>query len=108
MVQHKMIEVLRTSRIDQKDLHTTEILYVKLLYRGKSPNFGYGYTIDLPRFQAYTLESAHLFIEKYSWYCMPPTIHKVLIHEPIIIETDLLPIGQLSEEAQEANNKMLK
>ncbi|KAK4871438.1 hypothetical protein RN001_016456 [Aquatica leii] len=66
------------------------------------------YTIDLPRFQAYTLESAHLFVEKYSWYCMPPTIHKVLIHGPIIIETALLPIGQLSEEAQEANNKMLK
>ncbi|KAK4883251.1 hypothetical protein RN001_006570 [Aquatica leii] len=65
------------------------------------------YTIDLPRFQAYTLESAHLFVEKYSWYCMPPTIHKVLIHGPIIIETALLPIGQLSEEAQEANNKIV-
>lgn len=39
---------------------------------------------------------------------MSPTIHKVLIHEPTIIEKAILPIGQLSEEAQEANNKMFK
>ena len=39
---------------------------------------------------------------------MSPTIHKVLIHGPTIIDKAILPIGQLGEEAQEANNKMFK
>lgn len=39
---------------------------------------------------------------------MSPTIHKVFIHGPIIIDKAILPIGQLGEEAQEANNKMFK
>lgn len=67
-----------------------------------------GYAINLEMFKQYTLKTAHLFVEKYPWYCMSPTIHKVLIHGPSIIEKAILPIGQLSEEAQEANNKMFK
>lgn len=39
---------------------------------------------------------------------MPPTMHKYLIHGPQIISAALLPIGQLSEEAQEARNKDFK
>nr|CAI5842175.1 unnamed protein product [Callosobruchus analis] len=39
---------------------------------------------------------------------MSPTVHKVLIHGSAIVEKALLSIGQLSEEAQEANNKMFK
>lgn len=34
-----------------------------------------------------------------------PTVHKTLIHGATIIESALLPIGQLSEEAAEARNK---
>lgn len=67
-----------------------------------------GHDINLSLFKAYALETAYLYTEKYSWYSMPPTVHKVLIHGPTIIENALLPIGQLSEEAQEANNKMFK
>lgn len=67
-----------------------------------------GHDINLYLFKAYALETAYLYTEKYSWYSMPPTVHKVLIHGPTIIENALLPIGQLSEEAQEANNKMFK
>lgn len=36
---------------------------------------------------------------------MPVTVHKILVHSVDIIQTALLPIGQLSEEAQEARNK---
>lgn len=39
---------------------------------------------------------------------MPPTLHKFFIHGPEILELALLPIGQLSEEAQEAINKNFK
>lgn len=39
---------------------------------------------------------------------MPPTLHKLFIHGPEIIDSALLPIGQLSEEAQEARNKDFK
>lgn len=36
---------------------------------------------------------------------MTPTMHKIFTHGGTIIETALLPIGQLSEEAAEARNK---
>lgn len=36
---------------------------------------------------------------------MPPTVHKVLVHGSSEAKFDLLPIGQLSEEALEARNK---
>nr|CAI5842224.1 unnamed protein product [Callosobruchus analis] len=40
-------------------------------------------------------------IERY----MPVTVHKILVHSADVIKSALLPIGQLSEEAQEAHNK---
>ena len=39
---------------------------------------------------------------------MPVTVHKILIHGAFVISNALLPIGQLSEEAQEARNKDFK
>ena len=39
---------------------------------------------------------------------MPVTVHKVLLHGTILISTAILPIGQMSEEAQEARNKDIK
>ena len=39
---------------------------------------------------------------------MPPTLHKYFIHAPGIISNALLPIGYLSEEAQEAHNEDFK
>jgi len=39
---------------------------------------------------------------------MPTSVHKLLIHGPEIIASALLPIGQLSEEAQKARNKDIK
>lgn len=64
-----------------------------------------GFTVNVPLFEAYSLETAHLFVKLYPWYNMSTTVHKVLIHGAQIIESSILPIGQLFEEAQEARNK---
>lgn len=39
---------------------------------------------------------------------MPPSVHKVLIHGAKILVSCFMPIGQLSEEAQESSNKFFK
>lgn len=67
-----------------------------------------GYKIDVIKFKEYALTTAKLYVSLYSWYYMPPSVHKVLIHGSAIIESASLPIGQLSEEALEANHKMCK
>nr|CAI5862753.1 unnamed protein product [Callosobruchus analis] len=36
---------------------------------------------------------------------MPACIHKLLIHGSAIVQSAPVPVGQLSEEAQEARNK---
>lgn len=39
---------------------------------------------------------------------MSPSVHKIFIHEPSVVASFALPIGQLSEEAQESRNKDMK
>ncbi|XP_076665354.1 uncharacterized protein LOC143367434 [Andrena cerasifolii] len=39
---------------------------------------------------------------------MTPTVHKILIHGPLVVANALLLIGQLSEEAAEARNKHIR
>lgn len=67
-----------------------------------------GYEIDIEKFKKYTYDTAKKYVEEYPWYPMPTTIHKILLHSPEIISAALLPIGQLSEEAQESVNKEFK
>lgn len=64
-----------------------------------------GHTINIKMFGAYAYKTAELYVKLYSWHPMTPTLHKILIHGPVIIQKALLPIGQLSEEASEARNK---
>lgn len=59
-------------------------------------------------FNKYALETAQLFISNYGWFNIPVSVHKILVHGSDIIKFALLPIGQLSEEAQEARNKDIK
>jgi hypothetical protein len=47
----------------------------------------------------------HDKFRQFNWYHMPPTLHKILIHGSKIINNFDMPIGILSEEAQEATNK---
>lgn len=56
----------------------------------------------------YALETVRLFVKLYPWYYMPTSIHKLSIHGSEIIVSALLPIEQLSDEAQESSNKLIK
>lgn len=64
-----------------------------------------GYDINLIDFEKLCHEIRAQYLNLYSWYYMPATVHKLLVHSTDVIKTCLLPIGQLSEEAQEARNK---
>ncbi|XP_039967555.1 uncharacterized protein LOC120779423 [Bactrocera tryoni] len=67
-----------------------------------------GHDIEVQKFRDYALNTAKYFVKCYPWYNMPPTLHKYFIHGPELISHAMLPIGQLSEEAQEARNKDFK
>ena len=63
------------------------------------------YEIDTIKFSEYCTKSARLHCEKYNWFYMPVSMHKLLLHSSEIISKFLLPIGLCSEEAQESRNK---
>lgn len=67
-----------------------------------------GFQINTEKFQQYCLDTAQLYVDLYPWMPMTPTLHKLLIHSAEIVNHALLPIGMLSEEAQEARNKDFK
>ncbi|VVC25627.1 Hypothetical protein CINCED_3A005506 [Cinara cedri] len=67
-----------------------------------------GYKIDVQLFDNYAIETAKLFVIQYFWFYLPASVHTILLHGSIIIENALLPIGLLSEEAQEARIKDIK
>ncbi|XP_049301884.1 uncharacterized protein LOC125775388 [Bactrocera dorsalis] len=67
-----------------------------------------GYQIDIEKFRDFAQNTARYCVQCYPWYNMTPTLHKFFIHGPEIIVHALLPIGQPSEEAQEARNKDFK
>lgn len=64
-----------------------------------------GYFINIDAFQNFTSETRELYLSLYPWYYMPVTVHKILFHGGAIISSCILPIGNFSEEAQEARNK---
>lgn len=64
-----------------------------------------GYEINLEEFKKLCDETRKHYLSLYSWYYMPATVHKILVHSVDVIKTAIVPIGQLSEEAQEARNK---
>lgn len=67
-----------------------------------------GYKINIEKFKSFCLETAELYVQLYPWYKMPSSVHKILIHGWRIVECAVLPIGLLTEEAQEALNKLFK
>lgn len=66
------------------------------------------FPIDPKKFQDLCNETAELYVERYSWYPMPSTLHKILIHGADVISTSILPVGMLAEEASESRNKDYK
>lgn len=61
--------------------------------------------LDSEKFGKYCIETAELLIELYPWFKMPVSVHVLLIHGEQIVRSSMLPIGMMSEEAQEARNK---
>lgn len=64
-----------------------------------------GHKVNVQKFSEYCMDTAKLYVQIYPWHPMTPTQHKILVHGAAVIESALLPIGQLSEEAAEARNK---
>lgn len=64
-----------------------------------------GFDININSFRNYALETAKYFVHLYPWFYLPASVHKILIHGADIIESLPLPIGQLSEDVQEARHK---
>lgn len=67
-----------------------------------------GFKIDINKFNKFCLSTARLYVSLYPWCPMTTTLHKILMHGGAIISNFLIPIGQLSEEAQESRNKDFK
>ena len=67
-----------------------------------------GFAIDADKFETFCREVAHLYVEKYDWYNMPQSLHRILIHGHQVVRRMTLPIVFLSEEALEARNKDFK
>lgn len=64
--------------------------------------------IDPEKFRVYCIETADLYVKLYPWYHMPTAMHRILIHGHKIIQASVLPIGRMTEEAQEKCNKDIK
>lgn len=64
--------------------------------------------VNVENFAKYTRETAKMYVNLYSWYYMPVTVHKILIHGADVIEHLMVPIGQLSEEVQESRHKEVR
>lgn len=64
--------------------------------------------INATKFGIYSQEITNLLLKLYPWKELTPTVHKVLCHGQIIIEYNILSLGELTEEAQEARNRDFK
>lgn len=67
-----------------------------------------GELVDSSKFEQFARQTAYDFVDLYGWYFMPSAVHRVLIHCKAVLDSTLLPIGKLSEEAQESRNKDFK
>lgn len=57
------------------------------------------------KFGELTKATAEIYKKEYHWRNMSPTFHKILCHGQIIVQSNILPLGELSEEAQESKNR---
>lgn len=64
--------------------------------------------INPDAFAKFAAETHRLYCKLYGWYVLSPTVHKLLLHGSEIIRHAALPLGMLSEEAQETRNKSIR
>lgn len=67
------------------------------------------HNFDADKFDKYAKDTAQVYIAQYGdWRQMSATVHKVLYHGGNVMRHHIFPLGELSEEAQEAKNKEYK
>lgn len=64
--------------------------------------------VDSKKFGMFCYDLAQRYKNEYGWYYLPVSIHKLLVHGKDIMEASVLPLGILSEQAGESQNKMYK
>lgn len=67
-----------------------------------------GKEINIDAFSSYARDTAAMYVQRYPWYYMPVTVHKILIHGSDVMQHAVVPIGQLSEEVQESRHKEVR
>ncbi|XP_003738064.1 uncharacterized protein LOC100897229, partial [Galendromus occidentalis] len=63
------------------------------------------FDIDVDNFGEYARETKEVVQDRYGWFGLTPTLHKILDHGGNVIRNRPVPIGVLTEEAQEARHK---
>lgn len=58
--------------------------------------------------ELFSTETAKKYVDLYGWFYMSQTVHKIAIHGMNIVSNSAIPIGMMSEEAQEASNKLIR
>ena len=61
--------------------------------------------MNVIKFSQFCCETADMYVSLYPWYAMPPSVHTILLHCRDVLQNMILPIGMMSEEAQESLNK---
>ena len=85
----------KTAEILKLDVSIIKILHVILC------TLSSGYVIDSSRFRDFCTQIAERYVNQYPWYHMPQSLHRILIHWWQVVDWMALPIGMLSDEAQE-------
>lgn len=67
-----------------------------------------GRFININLFHKLLQDTWQLYIDLYSWYYMPVTVHKILVHGIGYVRYSTSPLGLLSEEAIESCHKIIR
>ncbi|XP_036322559.1 uncharacterized protein LOC118736614 [Rhagoletis pomonella] len=66
------------------------------------------FQIDVELFFCFCKRTFDIYMEKYDWYAMSATLHKILVHSAQIMQSSSVPLGCLGENASESRNKCYK
>ena len=64
--------------------------------------------VNVNKFKTFCKETTDLIDRLYPWYNIPVTVHKVLTHGDILIQSCFYPIGTYSEENIESLHKVIR
>lgn len=94
--------VLLAKTLDLDEELVKRICYILKQIRSSKP------VDNLHEFDQYCRETNIMFLTTYDWYKIPVSLHRVLAHAKDYMEALPLPLGRMSEEAGESQNKYLR